>query len=100
MDDRRLGPHHRTTVPPTVHARQFDDEVIVLDLEAGTYFSLDSVGSVIWGELAAGRCLEEAASQVVARFEVDEERALRDAVELANELLALGLLVDMAPNPS
>jgi hypothetical protein len=97
MVDSRLGPRDQASVPATVHARRFDDEVIILDLGASAYFSLDAVGALVWSELEAGHSSEEAARQVVAHFDVEFDRALKDTLELANELVARGLLVAGAP---
>jgi hypothetical protein len=97
MIESRIGPDQRVSVADTVHARQFDDEMILLDLGAGEYFSLDAVGSLAWGGFAGGRSPQEIASEVVGQFDVDFDRALRDVIDLANELISRGLLVAGPP---
>jgi hypothetical protein len=93
MRTDRIGPSQRVRVPETVHARAFDDEVIILDLGAGEYFSLDPIGSRAWAGFTAGRSAEDIATEVAAEYDVGVERALRDLLDLANELVARGLLV-------
>jgi hypothetical protein len=83
-------------IPDTVHAREFDDEVIILDLGAGEYFSLDPVGSRAWGRFAEGGCVEDIAAEIAAEYDVDADRALRDLMTLAGELVSRGLLVPEA----
>ena len=39
----------RFQISPQVHARRFDDELVILHLGVGAYFSLDPVGSTISG---------------------------------------------------
>ncbi len=94
MADPRMAPHQRAAVPETVHARQFDDEMILLDLGAGEYFSLDAVGALVWEGLAAGRSAEEVAGAVVQQFDVEFPRALEDVLDLGTELMSAGLLIE------
>jgi hypothetical protein len=77
---------------PQVHSRRFDREIVVLDLGAGKYFSLDEVGAAIWEKLTDGVSVGEAADQIVADYEVDPDTAGRDVARLAQELVAAGLL--------
>jgi hypothetical protein len=75
-----------------VHARRFDDEVVILDLSGGDYFALDAVGALIWEQLVGGRTPDEVADAIVARYPVDRERAMADCLALVGELLERGLL--------
>jgi hypothetical protein len=79
-------------IPAQVHARRFDDELVVLHLGVGEYFSLDPVGSTIWDQLAGGKTAEEAVAILLAEYDVDELTARTDVERLANELVAAGLL--------
>jgi hypothetical protein len=93
MAEVHLGPDDRVSTAGTVHARRFEDEMILLDLAAGEYFSLDAVGTLVWGGFAAGRSAREVAAQVVQEFDVELDRALKDVLTLADELVSRGLLV-------
>lgn len=81
----------------SVHARRFDDEIVVLHLAAGIYFSLDAVGAIVWDNFAAGKTPEEVVAAVVADYDVDEMRARADVRRLLEELLAAGLLERRSP---
>jgi Coenzyme PQQ synthesis protein D (PqqD) len=87
-----MGMMDRFRIPTQVHARRFEDELVVLDLREGKYFALDAVGSVIWDELTTGKTPEETAATLVATFDVSESTANADVHRLADELLAVGLL--------
>ena len=52
---RAVAPSDRVVVGPNVHARHFDGEMVVLDLDWGDYFGLNEVGMRMWSELAVGR---------------------------------------------
>jgi hypothetical protein len=79
-----------------VHARRFGDEVVLVDVRRGIYFSLNAVGSVVWQSLAAGSSIEAAVDAVVATFDVTVEAAALDAASLVADLRAAGLLEERA----
>jgi hypothetical protein len=74
-----------------VHARRFDDEVVILDLEKGTYFGLDEVGARAWESLSEGLTLAQVARRLAAEYETPEEVVLGDISELAARLAEAGL---------
>lgn len=82
----------RFRIPGQVHTRRFDEELIVLHLGVGEYFSLDPVGSRIWEQLASGKTREDAVAALLVEFDVDEPTARADVDRLAGELFAAGLL--------
>lgn len=83
----------RVKVGKNVHARRFDGELVILDMERGEYFGLDELGAQAWESMTAGRTVEEIAGALVAHYEVDRLTLERDLQTLADELLARGLLV-------
>jgi hypothetical protein len=85
--------HGRVRSADAVHARIFDDELVILDLAKGEYFSLDPVGTLLWAGLEAGRAIEQIAEDVVSKYDVEPRRALVDLIALGDELVALGLMV-------
>lgn len=77
----------------SVHTRDFDGELVILDLACGEYFALDAVGAMLWQELERGAKLEDVARKVVAEYDVAYETALADLRALTAELLERGLMV-------
>jgi Coenzyme PQQ synthesis protein D (PqqD) len=82
----------RFQISANVHARRFDDELVVLHLGVGAYFSLDPVGSTIWDQLVDGKGAEEAVAAILAEYDIDEATARADVERLAEELVEAGLL--------
>jgi hypothetical protein len=82
----------RFQVPRGVHVRRFDDEMILLHLGIGSYFSLDAVGATIWERLSGGGTGSDAVLAVLSEYEIDEATARADVERLAGEFLASGLL--------
>jgi hypothetical protein len=70
-----------------VAAQVADDEAVLLDIENGEYFSLNPVGSRIW-ELCDGRrrSTAEIVSVICGEFDVAEDVATADALEILDEL--------------
>jgi hypothetical protein len=76
-----------------VVAREVSGEFVLMDLESGTYFGLNQVGSRIW------KAVEEAPSSlaalcdiVEAEFDAPRDVIERDVAELASDLLKQGLI--------
>lgn len=51
-----------------------DGEVVVVNLENGTYYSLDAVGADVWEQLADGRTLGALVEAVAARYDGERDR--------------------------
>jgi hypothetical protein len=96
MMANQLQRAHRFTVSSAVHARQFDEELIILDLAAGAYFALDTIGTRAWESFAQGKSVEETAAEFSREYEVEFDRALADLLKLSEELVSRGLLI-LAP---
>ncbi|MGA7119472.1 MAG: PqqD family protein [Polyangiaceae bacterium] len=83
----------RLRCPEAVHARLFDEELVILDLAKGEYFALDRVGASLWSGLQAGRTIDQIAKDITAEYDVTLERVLADLVALGDDLVAKGLMV-------
>lgn len=74
------------TISPSVYARAFGEEVVLLEFGKGEYFGLDAVGAEVWRRLEAGDDLGTVADHVVTAYEVGRTEALRDILALVAEL--------------
>jgi hypothetical protein len=92
-----LEPDGRVAAAENVRCRQFDDELVIVDLEGGEYFALDAIGASMWGALVAGRSPTEVAVDLAAQYDAPEEQILGDCVHLASDLLGRRLLVRRPP---
>ena len=82
----------RLLVSPHVHARAFDGETVIVDLERGQYYGLDELGTVLWERMAAGKTLSEVVNEVAPKYDVDVSVLREDLVALCNEWIRLGLV--------
>jgi hypothetical protein len=72
--------------------RRVEDEVVILDVTSGRYFSLDGAGALVWERLEQDTTLGELVDAVVSAFDVDRETAAADIDELVAELAERGLI--------
>lgn len=81
------------TAPQDVMAREVGEETVILDLNSGTYFGLDPVGTRAWALVNEGGSLGAVCEQMLQEFEVDRATLETDLTTLVNELVSKGLLV-------
>ncbi len=84
--------HDKVIIPPQVLINQIDGEMVILDLESGTYFGLNPVGAQIWHFLSEGKTLAETCRAMLDKYEVSPDEIERDVVNLTSELLARKLV--------
>ncbi len=89
-----LDAHSRVTVSPSVYARDFGEEVVLLDFGKGEYFGLDAIGAEVWRRLEAGDDLGTVADHISATYEVRRDEALHDIVDLVVQLRSHELVAD------
>lgn len=79
-------------IPPHVMARQVGDETVILNLESGIYFGLDSVGADIWKLFERGCTLSDTLDEMVQMYDVESEQIKNDMESLVDKLQASGLV--------
>jgi hypothetical protein len=92
-----IGPDGRVAAARHVRCRRFGDDLVMVDLEGGEYFALDTVGARMWDSLVSGNTPAEVAVALSTEYEADEDEILRDCTKLAAELLKRGLVVVREP---
>jgi hypothetical protein len=63
------------------------EEVVMLDMESGFYFGLNSVASIIWGKMKDGITFEVLCNQLMEQFDVESSLCEADTQELIDQLL-------------
>ncbi len=91
--------HRGTADEPVIRLRDqaldwlpVDDEVVVLDGERDLYLGANNSGSVLWEALAGGATHKQLAELLVARFDIEPERAVSDVNAFIDELAQAKLL--------
>ena len=73
-------------IPAGVVARRVGDEVVILDLDSGTYFGLDPVGARIWELIEEGLVLSQVSEAILTEFDVSRDQLERDILSLVAAL--------------
>jgi hypothetical protein len=75
------------------------DEVVVLDLNSGTYYGLDDLGTRIWNLIEQPASLAMIRETIMSEYDVDADTCDRDVLAFLNKMQAAGLVEvgDAAP---
>jgi hypothetical protein len=80
------------TISPDVIFRELDGEAVILNLETGTYFGLDEVGTRMWQLIADQVAIEKVVEVLLDEYEVEEGRLRQDVIDLIRQLMGKGLV--------
>ncbi|MDB6130441.1 MAG: hypothetical protein JWM04_1548 [Verrucomicrobiales bacterium] len=67
---------------------ELNGQSVIMNVDTGTYYSLNPVGSVIWRVIQEPATLRQVSDQVIAEFDVDAVRAQADVIKLVQDLVA------------
>ena len=84
--------NHRLRVPDEVAIRKIDNDTVLLNLQTGTYFGLDAVGSRLLELLEQNGELAAAHRAMLEEFDVAPEILEADLLRLSQEMSSKGLL--------
>jgi len=69
-----------------------DGEIVMLSIENGEYYSLDSIGSCIWNLLDKPLTFRQIVNNLLEEYEVNEETCINDTQPFLEEFLSKGLI--------
>lgn len=84
----------RLRVKQYVNHDRLDDEVMVIDLETGSYFAFDGAAADAWTLFVAGATPGHVGTELARRYDVTVEVATSDVAGFLDQLVAEGLLVE------
>jgi hypothetical protein len=95
MEEPAINSHNRYRINRlSVVYEKFEDEVIIINLDSGNYYSLDRVGADMWCLIEGGTAVSEIVKWVIERYEGsspdDIEKAINESIA---ELEKEGLIV-------
>jgi Coenzyme PQQ synthesis protein D (PqqD) len=68
------------------------NDVIILDLRAGLYFSVNDVGALVWQLIQEPRTVGQVRDAVLDSFDVDPQTCERDVRALIQDLVSRNLV--------
>jgi|694.fasta_scaffold68172_2 hypothetical protein len=67
-------------------ATELGDELVIMDIEAGNYITLNKLGKVIWDLLEKPHSINELVGKLLERFEVEEVQCRTETLSFIDEL--------------
>lgn len=77
---------------PSILFNDFDDGIMMMNIDSGHYFDLDSIGARIWSLLEQPTSLETVCATLAEEYEVDEATCQAQTGEFLGDLVAKGLI--------
>jgi hypothetical protein len=87
----------RITASKEVISAELGDEISLLNVKTGVYYTLNASGAIIWRQINKPKSLSEIKTGLLQEFAVDEERCERDLLFLVAELRTQGLIETLEP---
>ncbi len=81
-----IEPRSTPRQQPGVLVQQADEELVLLDVRAGTYFALNEVGARVWELCDGERSLEDILDLLGEEFDAPAEVIEKDVRDLLEEL--------------
>ncbi len=79
-------------IPPHVRFAIVEQEAVLLDTRANTYYALDEAGARLWSLLAEGKSLPESCQVLMSEYEVGFAQLEKDVLELLEDLESKSLV--------
>ncbi len=91
------SPERCFTVKTAVASRDVGGDLVLLDMDSGQYYSLNSTGAVIWRSAANadGSSIDAMVLAVLDAFDVEEPAARADIEEVLGKLIEQGLVTSL-----
>ena len=75
-----------------IDTTDIDGDKVMMDLEKGQYFALNSVGSRIWEEIQSPVKISDVVNTLLSEYDVDRETCEKSVIEFIEGLNSAGLL--------
>ena len=92
MPEPTLTPIDRVRRVADVLDAEIDDQTVMMDIEQGSYFGLNEMGTRIWALLAEPMVIADLCDQLTEQFDVPSEQCERQVIDFLGSLLDRALL--------
>ena len=79
-------------VHPSVITRELSGETVLLNLESGVYYGLDTVGTRVWQLITQGRTIASVCDTMIEEYDVAPDVLHADVTRLVGELRDRGIV--------
>jgi hypothetical protein len=92
MTNRTITKDSTVAATRTQSSADLGAETAILDLESGTYFSVDRVGTHIWSLVQEPTTVSKICENLIERYDVSPEICERDVIAFLDRLVEAGLV--------
>ena len=85
---------------PKVILESFEDEIVIINLESGNYYSFEKLGAVIWELIEKGQSLSNILSYIINNYSKNQGDVKNDIQKFIAELEKEGLILPEEKEPS
>jgi len=71
---------------------EVEGEMVLLDLQSGTYFGLNPVGADVWNQITQRKSFAEIQAYLLSQYRVTPERCEAEVLSLITKLAEKGLI--------
>jgi len=68
------------------------DEMVMMDINQGKYFSLNQTATAIWEKLENPLTIDELCRLLIEEYDIDSDRCNAEVTDHLNEMIKLGLV--------
>ena len=87
-----MGPESRVVASGSEVHCDLAGEMVILNLDSGVYYGMNSVGARVWELLKEPRTIRELCDSISGEFEVEDSTCLADLIALLEDLQGAGLV--------
>lgn len=80
------------TIPDSVLSKTIGEEEVLVDLNTGTYFGLNEIGTIMWSYLKKKISFEQMHEEILNHYEVSAEKINLDFQDLLKKLSEKNLI--------
>ncbi len=92
-----VAPTDQLAAHPSVICRELSGETVLLNLESGVYYGLDTVGTRVWQLLMQGCTIAAVCETMAEEYDVASDVLRDDVMRLVGELHEQGIVAPREP---
>lgn len=92
MADHALTVNSIVTASSGLMVSEVDGELVMMDVEKGTYYGMDPVAARIWKAVAAPTSIAEVCAQMTEQYDVDPATCEAEVLAFVSDLRDAGLV--------
>ena len=86
-------PSKQLVCNPNVTFQRLGDELVVVNLESDTIYTLNATAAVVWEMLQNGSDVDDIRGRLIADYDVEREQVDREVKEAMTKMRDIGLLM-------